>query len=607
MSSKRDLRRWLGDRGFLREILPYVWRDWGRLGVALLAMLVLAIAQSGYAALTGPVLRALFGVDLRGMGGPLGKLAEYVPALTQSSAWIPAAIVLVAVLKGLAQGIQFTVTGQIAQRVTRQLRERAFARVLLGRAELFAKHSTADLLTRLTTDAERVEQSVFYGLMPIVRETLALVGLLAYCVSLDAKLSFFAFLVIPISALPLVRFSKRLKKVARRSQDQMSRMSEVSHEALLGIRTLQAFGLEAQQRERFQRSADEHQRAMFGSYLVRGVRTPVMEVLGALGTALLVFWLTQRVSAGAIDAAHVASFASAVLLMYDPVKKLGNVGEHLAQGDAALSRIRELMDAPAVDLEEGQGGAAGSTARAVGVLAVEHLTYRYPDGTVALQDVSFASPAGASVALVGPSGAGKSTFIHLLLRLFDPSEGRVLVDGRATVDWSRRALREQMSWVSQDVFLFDMSVKENLTLGKHYTDAEIAQALDSAGASEFVRELPDGLETRLGERALRLSGGQRQRLAIARAFLRDSPILLLDEPTSALDARSEQLVKDALQRLMKGRTTVIVAHRLATVQQVDQIIVLDRGQVVDRGTHRELLQRGGIYAEFAKLQLLEQA
>lgn len=601
------MKRLVSFFGFAAELVPLLRPHRGLVLVSLLSMGLLAVAQAGYAALTGPVLRSLFGIDVKAGAGPLRWLFDRMPEIAATPMWIPAAIVLVATVKGVAQAVQFVVNGRIAQRTTRALRERAFARLLVTTPAFLQRHNTADLMTRLSTDAERIESSLFYGLMPIVRESLALLGLLGYCISLDPKLSFFAFLVIPVSALPLVRFSKKLKRVAQRSQSQVSAMSHVVHETLLGLRTVQAFVLEERQRDRFVAANEQHARAMAGSYLVRGVRSPVMEVLGSIGTAALVYWLTTRVSSGAVDAAHVASFASAVLLMYDPVKKLGQVGDHLAQGSVAFARLREVIDAP---LRDGHVDDSIRKKNIVSVdgsvpaLSAKGLSLSYPDGTQALKNVSLNVPQGSSLALVGPSGAGKSTFVHLLLRFLDPSSGVLEVMGQKTTDVPHSLLREQISWVSQDVFLFDASVRDNLTLGRDYPADAIDKALRSAGASEFVSRLPQGLETLLGERATRLSGGERQRLAIARAFLRDSPLLLLDEPTSALDARSEQLVQQALALLMRGRTTLIIAHRLATVQRVDQIAVLDRGELVERGTHDELVARGGLYGELAKLQLL---
>jgi subfamily B ATP-binding cassette protein MsbA len=369
-------------------------------------------------------------------------------------------------------------------------------------------------------------------------------------------------------------------------------LSFTSFEALAGVRTVQAFTLEPFQQARFAAASEAHERAMRRSYFIRGFRSPVMEVLGAAGAAVLIAFMVRSVEQHTLDPAHVASFAAAVLLMYDPVKKLGNVGDWLAQGEAALDRMQELMHAP-IAITSGRAAAPSG-----GDLRIENVSFAYEDKPV-LSDLSLHVEAGTVCALVGRSGAGKSTLMQLVLRFYDPTAGRILLGGLDLREWPLRDLRRAMAWVSQDIFLFNASVRDNLAAGESYTDMQIEAALDAAFALEFARELPRGLATVVGERGVTLSGGQRQRIAIARAFLRNAPLLLLDEATSALDTQSERMVQAALDRLMVNRTTLVIAHRLSTIERAAQIAVMDSGRIAQLGTHAELLARPGEYRALA--------
>ncbi len=575
----------------VRTLWPRLKAQWPQLLVAGAAMLVLAGASAAYAALTGPVLKSLLG------GGsivPLPWLEKYVH-IEWHYAWsIPVAIIAVAVMKGIAQAVQFSLTGRVSLKTVQGLRQELFAHLLALSPRFYGEHNTADLLSRLTNDGERVEQALFYGLAPVLRESITVAALLGFCVALDPWLSLFAFLIIPISALPLVRFSKWLKNVSRRSQDNLSDLSFTSFEALSGVRTVQAFTLEPTEMQRFAAASDLHAGAMRKSYFIRAIRTPAMEVLGAFGVAALVYFMAKGVASHALDGAHVASFAVAVVLMYEPIKKLGNVGDWFAQGAAALERMRELTH---TRIEVVGGTHPPPAAR--GQLTFSNVSFSYRADKPVLQDLSLQVDAGSMCALVGRSGAGKSTLMQLVLRFYDPHAGEISLDGLGLTQWPLADLRQRLAWVSQDIFLFNASVRDNIAAGVDKTDAEIEAALEAAFALDFVRELPKGLDSILGERGITLSGGQRQRVAIARAFLRNSPLLLLDEATSALDTQSERMVQAALDRLMVGRTTLVIAHRLSTIERANQIAVMDAGRIIQLGTHRELLAQPGEYRALA--------
>jgi ATP-binding cassette, subfamily B, bacterial MsbA len=584
---------WKSYRRFSDELRE----EWPRLLVSLLAMVVLAMASAGYVALTGPLLKGVF------MSGPLevdfGVLGKIPLGDSARAAKIlPVLIVLLSATKGVAQAVQFTLNGGVALRAVRRLRARAFDRLLQLSPRFYQGTNTADVVGRLTTDSERVELAVFNGMMPVVRDSLSILAMFGTCIVLDPWLSLSICVAAPAVALPLARFSKWLKRVSRVSADQMSVLAFSAFESVSGIRTVQAFGIEAYEKQRFERSGEKHAAAMTRSYLIRGVRSPLMETLGAAGIAALIYYLSQSVAAGKVDATHVAAFVAAVILMYDPIKKLGNVGDQLALGAAALDRIYELVDAP-VDIPMTHGN--DPVVNPSGAVTLHDVHFAYGEAAV-LSGVSLKVEPGQVCALVGRSGAGKSTVMNLLLRFYDPTAGVITLEGVALKEWPLSALRRHMAWVSQDVFLFNASVRENLALGEGHDEAALWSALKSAHADGFVKALPQGLDTSLGERGASLSGGQRQRLAIARAFLRNARVLLLDEATSALDTESEQAVQAALETLMKGRTTIVIAHRLSTVRHADVIAVLDAGKVVQVGTHDALKDAAGIYQMLVSAQ-----
>ncbi|MCC6807882.1 MAG: ATP-binding cassette domain-containing protein [Deltaproteobacteria bacterium] len=585
----------------LRRLFPDLRAEWPALSLAIFGMVLLSAASAGYVALTGPLLKNLFA------GGPavleLGPLGSFELGLQSASAWVlPAIIVALALVKGIGHTLQFALSGRVSLKVVKRLRGRAFERLLLLSPRFYQAKNTADLVQRLTGDTEKVENAMFYGMMPLLRDSMAIAGMFITCVVIDPYLSMFICLVVPVVALPIARFSKWLKRVARVSQDEMSGLGFAAFEAVSGIRTVQAFAAEAQEAKRFEASADRHLGAMLRSYTIRAVRSPVMELLGALGISALVYYLNKEARTGTIDAQHIATFATAVLLMYDPVKKLGNVSDMLANGAAALDRIEELAGAEVL-IPHRAGDAPVREIK--GEVRLSRVSFSYESAAV-LSEVDLHVPAGSVCALVGKSGAGKSTLMQLLLRFYDPVSGSIALDGIDVKAWPLSQLRGAMAWVSQDVFLFNASVRENLLIGARAgssDDAAVWRALEAAHAKDFVTALPQGLDTVLGERGTTLSGGQRQRIAIARAFLRNAPVLLLDEATSALDAQSEAAVQAALDSLMRGRTTIVIAHRLSTVKHADMIAVMHDGRVVETGRHQDLVAKKGAYETLVALQL----
>jgi ATP-binding cassette, subfamily B, bacterial MsbA len=600
----------------IRRLLPYLKTEVSKLLLASLCMLLLALSSALYAAFSGPALNFIFtGKPHDFIYDPSGKIRsawqvlpstwlDHIQHLPPSaSLWIvPSVIIGLAVLKGLMQAGQFQVLGQIAQKVLLRLRQDAFSALMHLSPSFYDKRSHGDLVSRLTNDASLVEQAIFYGYSPVLRDGMGLLCLLGYCFYSDPKLSLITFITIPLAVIPLARFSKWLKKVSLRGQEAQGEISSIAYEALAGHKVVQAFNMQAYEIKRLLYAGLRYYREMLVSYMIRAVRTPVMETLGAIAFALLLAALGHQVQARGEDPAHYISFFFALLLMYEPIKRLGKVSEYVVAGAAAADRIFEIID----HLPDVYDHPQAQPLPAFGTRVVfDNVGFSYKREPV-LCGFNLEIQAGQLVALVGQSGSGKTTLAHLLARFYDVTTGRILVDGHDIRDLSLHSLRQQLSVVGQDTFLFNKSIADNIAYGKtDATQADILRASQAAYADEFIERLPEGYRTIIGERGLTLSGGQRQRLAIARALICDKPLLILDEATSALDVESERYVQKALDTLMQGRTSLVIAHRLSTVRHADKIIVLKSGLIVEHGTHDALLTAQGEYARLYQLQFMD--
>ena len=591
----------------LRFAAPYR----ARFAAALACMVVLALATAAYVNLLGPVLEFLF----TGRPQAVASLSRFLPTSLDLAGWLqrverdrvlallPFVIVGVALVKGLAYFGQFYLMGMVSQRVIADLRTAMFDHLLGLSPDFFAKRHSGDLMSRFSADVQSVETAVSYAVSSYIRDGLTIVVMLVNCFVLDWRLSLMAFVAIPATLFPIIRFAKRLKRVTQQSQSALGRISELVQEALSGMRVVQAFGMERYESERFQAENRRWLRIMRKSFLVRALSSPLMEIMAAVGLSLAISWVGGRILRGELEAGKFFSFVAAVLLLYTPVKQLGKVGQMALQGGAAAERLFEILDARTAVPDRGQL----VLPRFAREIRYEGVSFSYGDRPV-LQGVSFTLRKGEVVALVGASGGGKTTLANLLPRFWDPVGGRITLDGVDLRDATLQSLRGQLAVVSQDTVLFNDTVRANIAYGRPDLSAEeVERAARMAHAHDFVAALPQGYDTVVGEKGVLLSGGQRQRIAIARAFLKDAPVLVLDEATSALDAESEREVQRALEDLMGlgaaggPRTTLVIAHRLSTVRGADRIVVILGGQVVEVGRHDELIARRGEYARLHRI------
>lgn len=563
----------------LRRLVPYFRGSRLALPCTVIATVVAAVTEPVIPALMKPLLDHGF------QGGAF-------------SLWmVPLALLGLFALRGVAGFVAQYSLAYMANQAMVALRQALFERLLVAPVTLFGQSSSSTLSNTVVYEVQTGTTLLVNAMLSLLKDSLTLIALLAYLLYINWKLTLIVLVIFPGVALVMKVLSRRLQRITHASQEATDRLAYVVEENVLAHRVVRLHAAQADQSQRFSALSRELRRLAMKSTIAASAMTPLTQMLAASAlSAVICIALWQSATSG-ITVGGFAAFITAMLMLIAPIKHLSEAAAPITRGLAAVERGLDLIDHTPV---EAQGG--HSVVRARGDLVFDNVVVRFPGSNQnALDGVSLPVAPGQVLALVGASGAGKTTLVNLLPRFVTPQSGMVRLDGVPLEQWQLTSLRAQLAFVSQDVVMFNDTVAHNIALGLPLDTNRVTAALEAANLAEFVAALPQGMHTLVGHNAAQMSGGQRQRLAIARAIYKDAPILVLDEATSALDSESEKLVKEALQRLMRGRTTLIIAHRLSTIEHADRIVVLDAGQIVESGPHAELLARGGHYARLYRL------
>ncbi len=517
---------------------------------------------------------------------------------------IPIAVIAIYLLKGACNYGQTILMSFIGFRVITDLRNDLYRHILRQPLSFFTKHPTGILISRITSDVYYLQGAVSEAVTSLLKDSFTLVGLVFVIFWRDWQLAIIASLVFPLAIYPIAQFGRRMRRIATESQVSMGDLISILQETITGSRIVKAFSMEEHENRRFAKENERQFKLTMKSVKVRAVSSPLMEFLGGIGIAAIIFYGGYQVIAGTSTPGTFFSFLAALLLLYEPVKRLTNVNNTIQQGLAGAERIFHLLDTVP---EIRNKPAAVSLPRIEKEISIEGVTFRYDEAPV-LKDVNLKIRAGEVIAFVGMSGGGKTTLVNLIPRFYDIHAGRIAIDGTDVRDVTIESLRAQIGIVTQQTILFNDTVRGNIAYGDvRKNEGDIIRAAQAANAHEFILKLPQGYDTIIGEQGVKLSGGERQRISIARALLKDAPILILDEATSSLDTESEIEVQDALEKLMKGRTTLVIAHRLSTIRNADRIIVLVNGRIVEEGTHESLLEKRGEYCKLHNLQFRDES
>jgi subfamily B ATP-binding cassette protein MsbA len=569
-----------GDWQLYRRLLTYVWPHGWVLLASLIGAIVISATAAGFAAIMKPLVDEGF--------------VARDPAVIER---IPLLLIGLFVVRGIGNFVsQYSMTW-VARRVVADIRNQMFRQIVRLPCSYYDAHPTGGLISRLTFDVEQIANAATNGLFVMVRDGMTVIALLLWMSYLNWKLTLVFAVMLPVSVVLVKVMGKRFRKASRRIQASVAEITRVVQSVTAGHRVVKTFGAEAKEGVFFAAVNEKNRRAILRRKLTASIGTPITQLLGAVAMAAVIF---VALRSGEITAGGFVSYIAAVSWLLSPAQRLTQVNEVIQTSLAAAQSAFGLLDETA---EPDTGSVEIGEAK--GRIEFREVSFRYSAGvTDALDRVSFIIEPRQTVALVGASGSGKTTIASLLPRFYRPGSGEIRLDGTDINDIRLASLRAQIAMVGQETLLFDDTLRNNIAYGQEggVDETRLMDAVRVAHVLEFLQQLPDGLETRVGERGLRLSGGQRQRVAIARAIYKNAPILILDEATSALDTESERLVQDAMGHLMQNRTTLVIAHRLSTVEHADRIVVLSHGKVVESGTHRELLARDGVYANLYRNQ-----
>jgi subfamily B ATP-binding cassette protein MsbA len=599
--------------GEVSRLLHYVRPYAGRLSFAVLMMAAVGLAEGLTALMIGPVIDRVLSPGTLDYTLPLVKIpyfdyTVYLHSFFPSNirhVWTVFAISLVALYlgKGIAEFFGNTLIQNVGHLAITDLRNQVYARIIRQPIGFFAHHPTGRLMSAVINDVERVRGALSEWLADFFRQLFTLACLFLVLLYLDWKLTLAAFTLIPLVVIPIARLGQRIRGASHASQARLGELSQILQETASGNRVVKAFGMEGFELDKFKATARRLLRENMRWIRAQALTSPLMELLGAVVLVMLIWYARDQIRYGAMTVGAFLTFTYALLKIYEPIKRLGGIYNLFQQALGASTSVFAYLALP-------EEAADGSGARALPpfsrAVEFDNVGFAYDDGPAILRGVRFTVQAGEVAAIVGLSGAGKTTLVNLLPRFYAATEGAVRIDGLDVRAATLRSLRDQMAMVTQETILFNDTVWNNICYGRPGLPEErVVAAAKAALAHDFIQELPQKYQTMLGERGQRLSGGQRQRIAIARAILKDSPILILDEATSELDSESELEVQRALANLMRGRTAFVIAHRLSTIRRADKIVVLDDGMVREMGKHEELLARAGTYARLYELQFAD--
>lgn len=564
------------------RLLRYVKPYWKKLCFAMVFMSCVAATNGLTAYIVKPVLDHIF----------FEKNATMLYI-------IPVGVIILYLFKGVFDYFQAYLMGYVGQKVITDIRNQVFRALQRQPLSFFDRTPTGTIISRIINDVTLVQSTVSDAFTAILKDSFTIIGLIFVVFYRDWKLAIIAFVVLPFAIYPIVSFGKRLRKVSTKTQKEMARLTNFLHETVTGQRIVKAFCMEEYENQRFNEENNTLFRIILKRYKIRALSSPIMETLGGIAIAVIIWYGGSEVISGRSTPGNFFSFTAALLMLYEPIKRLNRENHNIQQGLAAASRVFEVIDRPP-EISEKDG--AMDPGKVQGVIEFKDVFFGYEDKMV-LKNINLKIDKNEVLAIVGESGVGKTTLVNLIPRFYDVTAGSIEIDGTDIRDMTLNSLRRNIALVTQDVILFNDTIKNNISYGEREQNQDrIEKVAAMAYAQDFISRLPYKYDTSVGEKGTRLSGGEKQRIAIARALYKDTPILILDEATSALDTASEVEVQKALENLIKGRTTIVIAHRLSTVINANRIIVLEGGTIVQSGTHNELLGSEGPYKRLYELQ-----